>query len=641
MQMLIGWSGIGRNHRGPACRAGKAPIGAIVILVLALGGGGAAWYALRDPLRTGRQAYARGDWELAFKEARGLLDSDREALRLAARSAVRLGRDELARIYYRKLGDADSAAEDEYLLATLARRQGKDVVALGLLEQALAKDPDHAEALARAIELERGFHFYTKATPRARRLAGIAGWEARGSWALGELLERQFEPNAAARSLEDALRLDSTGRSLGVERLAALKLASRAYLRGNQPNDAIRVLDHAKELKNDGEVQWLISRAYLQLGIIELAQLAFELSGDYEDLHPLEPDPAPYVGAARCAECHATIHAAQQRSPHARTFKKGPILAKESIPERAITDPGDPGITHKIERDGERLRVGAESKDGVARAFVQYAMGSGTHATTWVVREESGPAHEYRLTRFAGEIGWDLTPLHPKLPPDPAERLGPIQSEDSVHNCLGCHSTTFRAARDGTGPEAADHGIGCERCHGPGGNHVVAVAAEEKFSSWAIARPTMASGEDRTMLCVKCHQAPGFAAPGENTFVRFQWPALGLSRCYTQSDGGLDCVSCHDPHAQREPTAAEREATCLSCHAQPAGDQPPKRRARKNCKVNPERDCLRCHMPTISNVLPHIPFTDHYIRVRNDDPPAGSAPAGGAAARDEPSAPDG
>ena len=56
-------------------------------------------------------------------------------------------------------------------------------------------------------------------------------------------------------------------------------------------------------------------------------------------------------------------------------------------------------------------------------------------------------------------------------------------------------SPTPRALLGNTGPEAADHSIGCEKCHGPGGNHLLAIAA--KFPDLAIARPSLASGAAR------------------------------------------------------------------------------------------------------------------------------------------------
>jgi hypothetical protein len=70
------------------------------------------------------------------------------------------------------------------------------------------------------------------------------------------------------------------------------------------------------------------------------------------------------------------------------------------------------------------------------------------------------------------------------------------------------------------------------------------------------------------------------------------------SACFR--NGGLSCVTCHDPHTNVKTDAAFYRERCLACHQ----DQ-------KN-----QGDCLECHMPR-SSPLPHLTFTDHYIRVRS------------------------
>ena len=132
-------------------------------------------------------------------------------------------------------------------------------------------------------------------------------------------------------------------------------------------------------------------------------------------------------------------------------------------------------------------------------------------------------------------------------PPAPAEYLGQALTADAVRRCVLCHVTDPRAVLEQTGPTASDHGIGCERCHGPGGNHLLAVAA--KFPDLAIARPSLVSGGPVVKLCGQCHSPLGRqVSPEESTAVRFQATTLTWSRCYSESDNALDCVTCHDPH---------------------------------------------------------------------------------------------
>src|SRR5262249_22669383 len=110
---------------------------------------------------------------------------------------------------------------------------------------------------------------------------------------------------------------------------------------------------------------------------------------------------------------------------------------------------------------------------------------------------------------------------------------------------------------------------------------------------------------------------------------RFPGSTLPWSRCYSESGGTLNCVTCHDPHSNAEKSAGFYEAKCLTCHATSApsakaktsaADQPVVPQAaetafRSPCPVNSTRDCLNCHMPKVWYDWLHDSFTDHYIRV--------------------------
>ena len=56
------------------------------------------------------------------------------------------------------------------------------------------------------------------------------------------------------------------------------------------------------------------------------------------------------------------------------------------------------------------------------------------------------------------------------------------------------------------GPAAADHSIGCESCHGPGGHHGAAVTAG--FSDSAIAGTRTSSAAEINQTCGRCHGFP-------------------------------------------------------------------------------------------------------------------------------------
>ena len=136
-------------------------------------------------------------------------------------------------------------------------------------------------------------------------------------------------------------------------------------------------------------------------------------------------------------------------------------------------------------------------------AVVQYAFGSGDRGLTLVGRDPAGRAYELRLSDYPEVHGqgpgakaaprWDVTAGHPRTPKAPEDYLGQPLAEPSVRRCLFCHVTDPWEVVERTGPCAPDHGIGCERCHGPAGNHLLAVEGKLVEMDAAIARPALAS----------------------------------------------------------------------------------------------------------------------------------------------------
>jgi hypothetical protein len=282
-----------------------------------------------------------------------------------------------------------------------------------------------------------------------------------------------------------------------------------------------------------------------------------------------------------------------------------------------------PGTTHSLRRDGDAIRLETRADDKVWQAVVELALGSGDRGQTMVVRDDAGMARVCRISAYENLTLWDQT-SHAR-PPHPDDRGGPLGrplSAFALEKCVDCHVTSPRAARDREVPEAADRGIGCERCHGPGGNHLAAVAL--KFPDPAIGRPSRATAAQITKLCAACHDTDDPAmAESDPRKVRFQTTTMPQSRCYTESGGGLSCLTCHDPHRDAVRSAAPYESMCLSCHS-PTPTKPTRetRHAvlgegsrRVPCPVDPAKGCISCHMPKVDGAAPHARFTDHQIRV--------------------------
>jgi tetratricopeptide (TPR) repeat protein len=568
-------------------------------------------------IRRAEAAYARGDWAGAVRRADRAVaaaSSQPRSLRLRARAALRLGRVDEARRDYARLTAESLEAEDLALLGQAWLKAGDPVLGLTALETAPALEPGHAEsrdALAAAYAVGDAL---TTAAESTERLGAIPEDSARASLLL-ELLRLQVEDPALASEIRDRiLQRDRATFATVTSAAAAVKLAARALLEAGRPAEARERLRLLLGTRPDPEASWLLSRASLQRGEADSADEALARASGYGPEDPTTPEPSPFTGAARCGECHRDILRAQQASRHAGTFHRGAALADIPLPEAGeATDPVNPEVRHRFHREGETLR--AETLVGgstAARALVEYALGSGHRGMTMVGSDESGTVREFRLSYYAEDATWDLTGGFPKHPTDPRDYLGRPLTSGSVVACLHCHTTDGRSMRRGEGPATQDRGIGCERCHGPAAHHLAAV--EGGFAEMAIARPRIATAAQRVALCGQCHRSTGSLSDTDPGFVRFQSSTLVKSRCYTESGGKFDCMTCHDPHRDAETDPAFYEAKCLACHTSPEKPTSAERPA-KVCPVEPRSNCLPCHMPRVPNAVPHATYSDHHIRV--------------------------
>jgi tetratricopeptide (TPR) repeat protein len=216
-----------------------------------------------------------------------------------------------------------------------------------------------------------------------------------------------------------------------------------------------------------------------------------------------------------------------------------------------------------------------------------------------------------------------------------------------------CHNgyPSIPAGHDDPGAEPVytsplPEGIDCQRCHGPGGNHVRAAQSPKSRPEDlrnAIVNPARLPAERQMEVCMQCHlettsrplpneirrydRAPYSYRPGEPlaAFMLFYDHAPGRgkddkfeivssvyrlrkSQCFLRSNGALTCLTCHNPHdIPHGPTAADRyNATCRQCHSVIRAENHPE-----------AGSCIGCHMPKRrTEDVPHVVMTDHLIQRR-------------------------
>jgi tetratricopeptide (TPR) repeat protein len=607
----------------------------IVLGAIALVAFGWTWSSRRrDPnvVEQGVSAYAKHDFRRAVELARRRLKEapeDVDALRLLARATARLGRDVPANALFARLGSTALEAEDFYLLGLGLDHTGRKDEAGRLWEKGLALQPDHAETIVQLIIRYTAQNRLAEAAQLAQRLARQPGWELRGELDLGALRGELSDPAGAAAALRRALERPEASELDRATIDTYRKLLARSLLRVERAEEARPILQKVLANSQDREASWLLSRAELQKGAIPEAVAALQAAGSYRAEHPLETEPGPYVGESQCASCHKDEVRAAQASRHNTTVVRGNPLAEFPYPDRPILDPDDPLVTHTFRRQAGKVHFESRVKDQVLHAVVDYAFGSPDHYFSLVGHDDQGVPYILRLSHYqtARDSGWVRTTGHSADATAGQHFLGkPIDVVDGVHRCLFCHSTDPKAVLDRSGPAANDRAIGCERCHGPGGNHLRAM--EAKLTDRAIASPAEAPAEGRLRVCGQCHSHHQESSlPRTDPYwIRFEGTTIAWSRCFTESAGSFDCMTCHDPHHDNDRSSGHYNARCLTCHSAGAAaetkarprtsDLPAERTARGSiCPLNPSDGCIACHMPPFESKPLHATFADHYIRV--------------------------
>lgn len=604
--------------------SGLGKLLACLVLVGLCGLGFWQFWRTREPgeIERAQATYRKGDWAKAAAHAVNHLLKERddpEALRLLARSSARQGRDAPALTYYARVASDRMEAEDLYLKGVALTGIGQTQAGEEALETALAAEPNRTETLEILCQVYSSRHKPEKAVELADRLAHQPGFESRGNLMLGVL---RADMNDIDGSVDALSRGFSTGAKTG-ETIPDnfRKFLARTLLQTGRPVEAGEQLKTVLDQGPDPEASWLLSRVGLQTGRPDEAAAALKRAGSYRGQNSQFSEPSPYVGERKCAGCHDEISTMYEETRHTRTFHRGPELLTLPLPEGPLKDPGNSAIIHAIGLENDRIEQVTQQDEIKLRTVVEFAFGTTERYLTMVGRDVDGTARALRMSYHHSDtdIGWDLTAGDVLKPERPDGFRGKrIDTREGVIRCLACHTTNVRLGKNRTGPETQDQGIGCEQCHGPGGNHISAVSA--KLSDLAILKP------DAARSCVTCHtlneDVTEQSTPRDNpAWVRSPGKTLTWSRCFSESAGKLSCLTCHDPHTNAEMSSEFYTSKCQTCHA-PTAASPPLR----PCPVNPREKCVGCHMPAVPNRLLHASLTDHYIRIRPATP-ASSASA--------------
>jgi hypothetical protein len=317
----------------------------------------------------------------------------------------------------------------------------------------------------------------------------------------------------------------------------------------------------------------------------------------------------------------------------AESFEKGEIShARSGIRYRVYRDRNGPSFDFDL--TDANLRIGG-------KRVLEYFVGSGTVGRSYLFSVDRF-LYQAPVSYYSASQRWDLSPgyqnydrLHLTRPVEPA--------------CLRCHASRLQPLAGTLNgfaePAFLEGGIGCERCHGSGEEHIAKIKAGTIEGGLGVVNPRKLSPERRDSVCAQCHltgviridkpgrdsdsfRAGALLSDSMSVFVWSDAPAemkvtshfekLAESRCKIESGDRLWCGSCHDPHSL--PASDEKanffRAKCLECHA---GAAPCK--ASAQLRARSDNRCVECHMPKNPVIdVAHAVYTDHSIPRRAGAP---------------------
>ena len=313
-----------------------------------------------------------------------------------------------------------------------------------------------------------------------------------------------------------------------------------------------------------------------------------------------------YVGSAACARCHADTYAHWKQTPMANIVRDPREHADAIIPDLATN------TVAPFTRDQVAFVYGSLWKQ---RYFTKVGDDYFPLSAQWIVGERTWAKY---LVPPTGDW-WAQY-----FPPDNMKRPTGV-------TCDGCHSVGYNVATK----QVAEWNVGCERCHGPGSEHV---AHPTRANVINPARLTDVAAND---VCISCHsQGRPRQIPLGGKY--YDWPVgyqvglqlqdfweleshpLGETSFYHFADGtahknrmqgndfvqsvmyrhGVTCSTCHDTHGTRNyaQLRVAADTLCLQCHAPmaPNGPRAVTLEAHTHHKTGSAgSQCIACHMPKI------------------------------------------
>ena len=296
---------------------------------------------------------------------------------------------------------------------------------------------------------------------------------------------------------------------------------------------------------------------------------------------------AGYVEDKACSTCHMELYLSYQHVGMSQSFKRpGEAKVIEEFGKEFYHEPSQ--RYYRIDKDGDKMSFKRYQRDNKGQEInifetpIHWVMGSGNRARSYLYRTDWGEMYMLPLGWYSEDKVWGMSPGF-----EDKNHLGVLRRIQ--RECMFFHNALPEVPENSDVhwnvhqfPEELPQGTGCQRCHGPGAEHIRAglTGQPHEVIRSKIVNPAKLPVEERDSVCFQCHMLPAVSMIGARRFDRKDYdyrPGQKLSKyllhvetdeegesreerfeinhhgyrfwqskCFKESEGKLACISCHN-----------------------------------------------------------------------------------------------